>query len=133
MPEKLSELLSKADYLSIMTAYGIAAVFGFLGGFGGCSVVLIKMRKFHRRLALALGLALSSAVVATVVFSGIFSYQFFSGKEIISSVDAVIHLSLVTGFFTSIFMMVVNRGLTKLAIKYKGLQIDLDFRGEQND
>jgi len=132
MPDKLADLLKEADYISVLTIYGLAAIFGFIGGLGGSSLVLIKMGKFHRRIALALGLAFGSAIMAIIIFSGIFSYQFFTNTEIISDVQAVIHISVVTGAFTSVMLMGLNRGLSKLAVKYKGLQIDLDFKDGDN-
>lgn len=136
MPEKISTLLESADYVGVLTMYGIAVAFGGLGGFCGASVVLLKiggLSKWKKGLALILGLSIAGAFCSLMVFTGILSYEVMVGKSIIENIEIVFHLSVFTGFFTSIAMMIANRGIAHITLKYGQASIEVELNRRKDD
>ena len=130
MPEKLHSLINAADYIGVMSLYGIAIAFGGIGGFCGTSIILLRMggiTKLKKGLSLILALGIAGALCSLMVFTGILTYEVFSGKEVLDSIEAVSHMSVFTGFFTSIFMMLANRGITHVSLKYGKASLELDL------
>lgn len=128
MPDKITSLIHAADYFGILILYGIAMAFGGIGGFCGASIVLLKIGgfpKWKKGIALILGLSVAGALCSLMVFTGILSYEAFTDDHILTDVEIVLHLSIFTGFFTSIAMMLANKGITHITLKYGKASIDV--------
>lgn len=133
MPDKTSLLLEAADYIGVLSLYGIAIAFGGLGGFCGASTVLLKLggiSRLKRGIALVLGLSVAGAFCSLMVFTGILSYEVLAGKHIIDNIEIVFHMSVFTGFFTSIAMMIANKGISHITVKYGAARIDVKMNKE---
>ena len=133
MSEKLTSLIHAVDYLEVMILYGIAMSFGSLGGFCGASIVMLKiggLPKWKKGLALILGLSVAGALCSLMVFTGILTYEAFTDDHIITDVDIVLHLSVFTGFFTAITMMLANRGISHITLKYGNASINVKINKE---
>ena len=133
MPDKITSLIHSADYLGVLILYGIAMSFGGLGGFCGASIVLLKIggiSRWKRGIALILGLSVAGALCSLMVFTGMLTYEAFSGRHLLTDIDIVLHLSVFTGFFTSIAMMLANKGITHISLKYGAASIDVKMNKE---
>ncbi|MCK5132710.1 MAG: hypothetical protein KAR40_11230 [Candidatus Sabulitectum sp.] len=134
MPDNISKLLASADYLSVLTMYGIAALFGSLGGFCGSTVVLIKiggLTKWTRCLGLVLGLTIAGAFCSLMVFTALMSYEVFWEHQIIEDIETVFHASVFTGFFTSVAMMIANKGISKVNIRFGNSSVNVEMNQEE--
>lgn len=134
MPEKITSLIHVADYLGVLILYGIAMAFGGVGGFCGASIVLLKiggLSRWKKGLALILGLSVAGSLCSLMVFTGILSYEAFTGVQILTDVDMVLHLSVFTGFFTSIAMMLANKGISHVSLKYGNTSIDVEMNKDK--
>ncbi|MCK5226514.1 MAG: hypothetical protein KAQ89_07320 [Planctomycetes bacterium] len=136
MPDKISSLLDAADYIGVLSLYGIAIAFGGLGGFCGSSVALLKMggfSKLKQGIAVVLGLTIAGAFCSLMVFTGILSYEVLAGKHVIENIEIVFHMSVFTGFFTSIAMMVANKGISHISLKYGAASINVKMNRRERD
>lgn len=136
MPEKITSLIDAADYVGVLSLYGIAVAFGGLGGFCGSSVVLLKLGgipKWKRGIALIMGLSIAGAFCSLMVFTGILSYEVIAGVSIIEDIEIIFHMSVFTGFFTSIAMMVANKGISHITFKYGPASINVEMNRRKED
>jgi hypothetical protein len=126
VPERASELLTDVDYWSVLLIYTLSLCFGFVGGFSGASMVFIGYSKKQRWLSIAFALGVSGAITAVVILSCIFSYQILFSENYIDNFESIVHISLFSGFATSIITMIINKGIAnRLVLKYKGFELEL--------
>lgn len=136
MPDNMGKLLEAADFISVLTMYGIAAAFGSLGGFCGSSIVMLKIggiSKWKKGMAVIMGLTIAGAFCSLMVFTALMSYEVFWGRHIIDNVETVMHASVFTGFCTAIGMMIANLGVSHVSLKYGNATVKIQMDKKERE